>query len=840
MKLNVIFTGLILVAGVVSGCSGRLSGVANPGALIQDLRTSSGDEKPKIDPTAPDPKVMMTAPSIQVTAVVNKETLLSQEFLYGSDLQYSSLYYKNFDLYFQSLALGHIPAKFRIVGDELQLVADNKRLYPSEVNHPEQLLSRFKILEDSPNTLKITTGDAGVYLSLLFTALGGASESARDSWIRSFEYVAQDQLILQQTSILTADGTIAEFMESIMPSSALAPGAQFEKFEMDPEDPVGAQEGPAARFRFLKGETIFQGEKKLTFAQHFDLSPRNDGKRGAPGAIAGTIDWYVTSTIPDEYLEPVRLAVEGWNRYFKKFNGIEREVVRFLGRLPDGIYLGDPRYNIINWDSRLIAGAAYESQASDPMTGKQSHSLIYMPAAWVTIGTSYWENGQYSDPVESLSPSSKLGRLSCLRNLRSAASLIQSGRVGADEVKEFGKELLKGTLFHEVGHALGLAHNFKGSLSFDRTQPKTNFSASIMDYNDFEIERGAFSAVQSADGPELEYDRQALSAIYNRMKDLNGSAVMPVCNDEEADNEAGGVDPLCIRYDIEKDPTLSITTAWKRIQEPVLAGDISLSQALFNGVSHVLADEALQVVKSAEDLSALESRLVKSLEGSIRFYLLTGKASFSRVVRTNVKSLLQFQEGVLPADYSEREMRERAFAGVQKTLGLFELPDGVKAALQDVARKSGESILKTPYVQSLTKDTAEQLKDAVKKKVDSVVGSVAKNTASGLPRLRELVLSTLTRHKGIDFFFGKVDGIQLDFETAILGILGDTVGERDKFTQKERVAAATSLITYRGRLDANDVISRLTEKLRAERKLAEDNRTRANAQAILGVLEGAV
>ena len=389
-KYGVIFTGLVLFSGAISGCSGRE-------AMVHDIQTHQSGEKPAIDQSGPSPEKLTTAPAIQVTAVVSKN-ILNQEFLYGSDLQYSSFYYKDYDLYLQSLALGHIPARFRIVGDELQLVADNQRLFPSNVNHPEQLLSRFKILEDKDGSLKISTGNAGVYLSLLFAAQGGSSGVARDSWIRSFEFDPKDNVILQQTSVMMSDGTVAEFMESVMPSSSLTPGAQFEKFEMDPEDPIGAQEGPAARFRFLKGETIFDGEKKLTFAQHFDISD----KAGAPGmpATPGTIDWYVTSNIPDEFLEPVRLAVLGWNRYYSKFSGIEREVVRFLGRLPEGIHMGDPRYNVISWDSRLIAGAAYESQASDPRTGKQSHSLIYMPAAWVTIGMDYWEKGQYSDPIE--------------------------------------------------------------------------------------------------------------------------------------------------------------------------------------------------------------------------------------------------------------------------------------------------------------------------------------------------------------------------------------------------------------------------------------------------------
>ncbi|WP_273890875.1 hypothetical protein, partial [Serratia liquefaciens] len=37
------------------------------------------------------------------------------------------------------------------------------------------------------------------------------------------------------------------------------------------------------------------------------------------------------------------------------------------------------------------AGAAYESQNADPETGIQSHSMIYIPYAWVNIGKDYWK-----------------------------------------------------------------------------------------------------------------------------------------------------------------------------------------------------------------------------------------------------------------------------------------------------------------------------------------------------------------------------------------------------------------------------------------------------------------
>ncbi|MGZ6371701.1 MAG: hypothetical protein ACXWPM_13165, partial [Bdellovibrionota bacterium] len=196
---------------------------------------------------------------------VDKAAFLSQEFLYGADLQYSSLYDDDMDLYNQSLAIGSIPARFRISDDELQLVADNRRLYPSDVNHPEQVLTRFKIYAQTETTLTISGANSSVFLAQVFEGshtdtkgalVNPAGKPPRDHWIRSFDYDPKGNYLLQQSSIQMDDkkGSIAEIMESIYPRENTKPGKDFQKFQMDPEDPIGASDGPANRYRFLPGE----------------------------------------------------------------------------------------------------------------------------------------------------------------------------------------------------------------------------------------------------------------------------------------------------------------------------------------------------------------------------------------------------------------------------------------------------------------------------------------------------------------------------------------------------------------------------------------------------------
>ena len=189
------------------------------------------------------------------------------------------------------------------------MIADNRRLSASDVNHPELLISRFQILSQSDTTLTISGADSSVFLAEVFegTKNGGddslfnpAGAPPRENWIRSFDYVSKGDYLLQQTSIVTGDGNIAEFAESIFPRSTLTPGANFQKFVMDPNSPQGMNDDFYIRFRFLPGETVYDATagtsssgdpKAVTYSSHYDLSPNADGTQG-------TIDWYVTPNAP--------------------------------------------------------------------------------------------------------------------------------------------------------------------------------------------------------------------------------------------------------------------------------------------------------------------------------------------------------------------------------------------------------------------------------------------------------------------------------------------------------------------------------------------------------------
>ncbi len=155
------------------------------------------------------------------------------------------------------------------------------------------------------------------------------------------------------------------------------------------------------------------------------------------------IVYYVDSGVP----EPIRSAlIEGaswWNQAFEAAGYIDAFRVEVL---PDSADPMDVRYNVINWVHRSTRGWSYGSSVRDPRTGEiiKGHVL--------------------------------LGSLRIRQDFMIAAGLTAPyGEEDADTqaAKEMALARIRQLSAHEVGHTLGLAHNFAAS---------TVNRASVMDY----------------------------------------------------------------------------------------------------------------------------------------------------------------------------------------------------------------------------------------------------------------------------------------------------------------------------------------------------------------------
>lgn len=769
------------------------------------------------------------SPKVTTDVKIKKANLLGRTFLYGATLQTSGIVNAEGEKEaIIGINLGLVTAQFVIVDNRLRLQADSRAAFESDVNNPLRLIQEFPILAQDDEFITFRA-DTASPAAETFLFGDGNKIAKRSAWIRSLEFSEADDLFLIQSSVELVDGSLAELMETLTPREKVIPADTKPIFDDANLNPL------AERFQFLSNNAVFvdhqeKGRVKTKVAERPLL------KSGEP------LVWHVTRNVPEKFLADVKNGVEAWNRYSRAAG--QPDIVRFGGLLPEGVALGDPRYNVVVWDNVADAGAAYESQNSDPLTGIQTNSIVYLPAAWVNIGKDYWESmaeteaglAQRQASLENtIKTKTFLGRkipFNCLNGIQNhlSARALQSP-------EEFGRTLLKATLFHEIGHALGLAHNFRASTSFDLDAENPHHSDSIMDYNIFNEDVASFASLDSADGPIFEYDRQILSVLHNEGKDLRDTdPVLVSCGDDDADSTDGGVDPLCQRYDLGNDPTKLALRSLELLekQDAKIGRMNSLPKAL-EGITAKLPD-ASKVPDEKEAQAALRA-FAQKVRGLVSVYIGSGGNSSAAFGINSLKGLYVFREDVLPESINEAEMRDRSLSVLEKLTTTTAYPAATGDALAKVRAGTVNWLLSTPGLSALPENDRAAKAEAWMKAYDGVINGFETTVYS---RVRTALAKNLKYSATAPLSFHSRAGVNLDLEKIVIstleGIASRTIGEKAR-PVTERIEAIKTLATYKKVPEAAAAAARLRESVAVEIRENTDARARESLRKLRDALE---
>lgn len=184
------------------------------------------------------------------------------------------------------------------------------------------------------------------------------------------------------------------------------------------------------------------------------------------------IIFYIEKTVPHRFRPYIRQGILEWNKAFEKIGFADAIEVRIQQDHEDWDP-EDARYNTIRW----IVGASFAIGPSrvNPLTGQILDADILIGESWIR----YWQR-EYMTFFDELEherdhPVDRSSRFQCqmasglARQMRFMASVLQARGLTDEEgelPEEFIGQGLKTLTMHEVGHTLGLRHNFKASTIF--------------------------------------------------------------------------------------------------------------------------------------------------------------------------------------------------------------------------------------------------------------------------------------------------------------------------------------------------------------------------------------
>lgn len=372
------------------------------------------------------------------------------------------------------------------------------------------------------------------------------------------------------------------------------------------------------------GQRYMENDKTTRYITRWNFRGKKDPKAELSEPNNPMV-WVLDSTIPADWRESVRRAVLSWNKAFERV-GYKNALQVIDPPKDDPNYdHADSRYNVIRFPITNGYDGAIALFRTDPMTGEILNASINSDMSWIYLGKREHDRqvipsnrarevGKFlatapaecdHDHSHGIAETVTGGRKAfdylwgfktpeadvlaaarkqfgftntqceyesqlVQRAQRDIAFLQSSGRMV--DLKTYTEELVSHVIAHEMGHCLGLRHNFVASTSHDLTDlanvellDAEGISTSLMDYtpsNNVAIlnGKGRFYTWDPGlyDTLAIEYGYAPVTAASpeGEKSSLSKIAAKTARKGYEymTDDDADGIDPFVRRFDLGRDP----------------------------------------------------------------------------------------------------------------------------------------------------------------------------------------------------------------------------------------------------------------------------------------------
>lgn len=520
---------------------------------------------------------------------------------------------------------------FRRVGDRVQLIRRNVRFQAKpgtpvaravQTTYTDSILMGLRIVSIHSGRQSLLLNFNDIFMGD-FAQLGmGGFDSTRSTWSKVKGYPRNVEMEL--TATFSGGGRMSGFHsddESIIDNRGKTVVIHY-GFCMLPESGYSPRLADDRVGHFLSVVKDFTSDTVDTsFVRHINrwrleraepIDPKYPTKLSAPKK---KIVYWIENSVPDEYRAAVREGILEWNKAFEKIGF--RDAIEVRQQENEEFDPEDINYNTFRWIA-TDQGFAMGPSRANPLTGeiidadiifdasmvrfyRTEYSLAKpgAPASTIQAARMGWNfirpplvpadleaapeaRAGWNEPAQRLKATdlaARHGYCQCGSHIKYELGMAAMVMLGRNELKpgekvpeELIQQAVKEVTMHEVGHTLGLRHNFKASTMLKNEQlhdtsvtRKQGLLGSVMDYPPVNL---APKGVKQGDyftttlGPYdyrvIEYAYKPLSGgtegELEKLADIAKTIALPGQDYATDEDLFSSSDPLVNQWDLGSDP----------------------------------------------------------------------------------------------------------------------------------------------------------------------------------------------------------------------------------------------------------------------------------------------